>query len=65
VCIGEATVQNLWTIKSILRGFHLVSGLNVNFWKSSLMGVNVRLEFVESACLFLNCRQDIAVADSN
>jgi hypothetical protein len=65
VCIGEATVQNLWTIKSILRGFHLVSGLNVNFWKSSLMGVNVRLEFVESACLFLNYRQDIAAADSN
>jgi hypothetical protein len=25
VCIGEATVQNLWTIKSIFRGFHLVS----------------------------------------
>ncbi|MCI81328.1 LINE-1 reverse transcriptase like, partial [Trifolium medium] len=29
--LGEATVANLWTIKSILRGFELASGLKVNF----------------------------------
>jgi hypothetical protein len=56
LCIGDASVQNLWTIKSILRGFHMVSGLKVNFGKSCLMGVNVRTEFVELACTFLNCR---------
>jgi hypothetical protein len=38
LCIGEALVQNLWTIKSILRGFHLASGLKVNFGKSCLYG---------------------------
>jgi hypothetical protein len=56
LCIGEASVQNLWTNKSILRGFHMASGLKVNFAKSCLMGVNVRAEFVELACSFLNCR---------
>ncbi|KAK2414852.1 hypothetical protein QL285_037392 [Trifolium repens] len=57
LCIGEASVQNLWTLKSILRGFHMVSGLKVNFWKSCLMGVNTQADFVDLACSFLNCRQ--------
>jgi hypothetical protein len=56
LCIGEASIQNLWTIKAILRGFYLASGLKVNFGKSCLMGVNVRNDFVELACTFLNCR---------
>jgi hypothetical protein len=56
LCIGEASVQNLWTIKFILRGFHMASGLKVNFGKSCLMGVNVRSDFVELACTFLNCK---------
>ncbi|MCH79404.1 LINE-1 reverse transcriptase like [Trifolium medium] len=59
LCIGEASVQNLWTIKAILRGFHMVSGLKVNFWKSCLMGVNVPSEFLDLACSFLNCRQGV------
>jgi hypothetical protein len=56
LCIGEASVQNLWVLKSILCGFHLASGLRINFGKSCLMGVNVRGEFLELACSFLNCR---------
>jgi hypothetical protein len=31
LCVGEATVDNLWTLKAILRGFEMVSGLKVNF----------------------------------
>jgi hypothetical protein len=31
LCIGEASVNNLWTLKAILRGFELMSGLKVNF----------------------------------
>ncbi|MCI21988.1 RNA-directed DNA polymerase (Reverse transcriptase), partial [Trifolium medium] len=27
LCIGEASVENLWTLKAILRGFELASGL--------------------------------------
>jgi hypothetical protein len=39
ICVGEATLENVWTLKAILRGFELCSGLKVNFWKSCLMGV--------------------------
>jgi hypothetical protein len=49
LCIGEASLENLWTLKAILRGFELVSGLKVNFWKSSIMGVNVPLDFMRLA----------------
>jgi hypothetical protein len=55
LCIGEASVENLWSLKAILRGFERASGLKVNFWKSSLMGVNVDNEFMEMASNFLNC----------
>jgi hypothetical protein len=55
LCIGDASVDNLWSLKAILRGFELASGLKVNFWKSCLIGVNVSNEFMESACNFLNC----------
>jgi hypothetical protein len=43
LCISEPTIKNLWTLKAIFRGFEMVFGLKVNFWKSSLMGVNVSL----------------------
>jgi hypothetical protein len=47
VFIGKATVENLWTMKAVLRGFELVSGLKVNFWKSCVMdlGRGRRWEF--------------------
>jgi hypothetical protein len=54
--IGEATTENLWVMKAILRGFEMVSGLKVNFWKSNIMGVNVPHEFMTVASTFLNCR---------
>lgn len=54
--IGEATVANLWTLKAILRSFELVSGLKVNFTKSSVMGVNVSSDFLGVAERFLHCR---------
>jgi hypothetical protein len=57
LCIGEASVENLWMLKAILRGFEMVSGLNVNFHKSCLIGINVPSDFMDMACSFLNCRQ--------
>jgi hypothetical protein len=54
--IGEASVDNLWALKAILRGFEMASGLKVNFWKSDLIGINVSPTFLEMACTFLNCR---------
>jgi hypothetical protein len=56
LCIGEATTENLWALKAILRGFEMVSGLKVNFWKSNIMGVNVSQDFLLLASTFLNCR---------
>jgi hypothetical protein len=56
LCIEEASISNLWSLKAILRGFEMVSGLKVNFWKSSLMDVNVSLDFLKVASVFLNCR---------
>jgi len=50
-------VENLWAMQSILRGFGMVSGLKINFLKSSLIEVNVREDFMEMACNFLNCSE--------
>jgi len=57
LCIGLLTVDNLWTLKAVLRGFEMASGLKVNFYKSSLIGVNVPRDFMEAACRFLHCRE--------
>ncbi|WJX66076.1 hypothetical protein P8452_50669 [Trifolium repens] len=56
LCIGEATIDNLWVLKATLRGFELASGLKVNFWKSCVIGVNVSEDFLGMASQFLNCR---------
>jgi hypothetical protein len=40
----------------VLRGFELISGLKVNFWKSCVMGVNLSEDFLGMASNFLNCR---------
>jgi hypothetical protein len=57
ICIGEASLNNLWSLKAILRGFELCSGLKVNFWKSCLMRINVPPLFMEMAYDFLNGKQ--------
>lgn len=47
--IGGGGWKNLWIIKSILRGFELVSILSVNFYKSRLIGINVSNHFLDAA----------------
>jgi hypothetical protein len=44
--IGEACVENGWSMKTILRWFKLMFGLKVNFSKSRLLGVNVNDDFL-------------------
>jgi hypothetical protein len=56
VFIGEACFENIWTLKAILRHYELISGLKVNFFKSSLLGINVEESFLEGAATFLNCK---------
>jgi hypothetical protein len=57
LCIGKATVANLWTLKALLKAFELASGLKVNYFKSCLIGINVPRDFLEMACNFLNCTE--------
>ncbi|CAL5184247.1 unnamed protein product [Lathyrus oleraceus] len=52
--VGESNWTNLWCIRVLLRGFKIVSGLRVNFFKSSICGVNLNLEFLEAASVFLH-----------
>jgi hypothetical protein len=33
--IGEASMENLWSLKAILRSFELASGLKVNFLRAA------------------------------
>lgn len=54
--VGEATPENLWAMKAILRCFELVSGLKVNFHKSRVMGINMVEQRRHDAALFLNCK---------
>jgi len=50
-------MENLWTLKALLKGFEMASGLKVNFYKSCLLGINVDPVFMGMACNFLNCNQ--------
>ncbi|XP_019435175.1 PREDICTED: uncharacterized protein LOC109341686 [Lupinus angustifolius] len=47
---------NFWTIKAILNCFELVSGLKVNFQKSSMMGFSVSSSILEAAAAFIHCK---------
>lgn len=57
LCIGKPTVENLWAMKALLRGLEMVLGLKINFFKSSLIGINVASDFMDLACNFLNCNE--------
>jgi hypothetical protein len=47
--------MNLWTIKTVLRSFEIVSGLKVNFFKSKLYGKNLDERFLRASSSFLHC----------
>lgn len=44
--------------KSIFRGFDLISGLKVNFFKRNFFSVNVKEEFMAGPSQFLCCYSD-------
>ncbi|GAU48536.1 hypothetical protein TSUD_282880 [Trifolium subterraneum] len=58
ILLGDCSWDNVRTMKSILRGFELVSGLKVNFVKSKLYGINVDANFLAAAASFLDCSFD-------
>lgn len=55
ILICEASWENLWSVKTILRSFELASGLRVNFSKSNIFGTNLQDNFLSAASHFLSC----------
>ena len=51
----EDSFSNVFTVKTILRCFELVSGLKINFHKSKLAGINVDRFTLETYAKTLNC----------
>jgi hypothetical protein len=58
ILVGGGSWANVWTIKTILRGFELVSRMKINFVKSKLYRINVNESFLEAASNFLLCKAD-------
>lgn len=48
IILAEGDTPNLWSIKFILRGFELMYGLKVNFYKSNIYDVNVEDWFLNA-----------------
>jgi len=53
----EDSFSNVVTLKAILRGFELASGLKINFHKSKLAGINVHRNSILCYTKTLNCAQ--------
>ncbi|XP_058776310.1 uncharacterized protein LOC131650623 [Vicia villosa] len=58
VTLAEGDTTNLWSMKVILRGFEMMSGLRVNFNKSNIYGVNVCDGYLDATSTFLACKVD-------
>ena len=53
----ENSYANIVTLKAILRGFELASGLKINFHKSKIADINVPQRDLECYAKTLNCDQ--------
>ncbi|XP_058752440.1 uncharacterized protein LOC131625610 [Vicia villosa] len=58
VLLCDGSSNNLWSIKAILRGFRISSGLKVNFCKIRLYGVHVSDWLLSATSYFLVCGID-------
>lgn len=56
--LGDGTLNYLWEIKAVLRGFELVSRLGINYHQSKLIGININWNFLAVAASFLSCRTE-------
>jgi len=57
VFLCEDSYPNVVTLKAILRGFEVASGLKINFYKSKLAGINVSRHNMACYTKTLNCAQ--------
>ncbi|KAK1422577.1 hypothetical protein QVD17_17860 [Tagetes erecta] len=56
IILGEWSKSNFMNLIRILRCFHLASGLEVNSNKSSLLGINIQTNLVESLASCVHCK---------
>ena len=56
IFFGEATLQNVRVIESILRCFELASGLKINYAKSCFRAMGKSDQWRKEAAEYLNCR---------
>lgn len=56
IFFGEASMQNVKTIKSILRAFEMASGLKINYAKSCFGAMGQSEQWKMQAASYLNCR---------
>lgn len=54
--MGEPIIQNVLTLKCILKCFELASGLKVNFLKSCCVGISVTEGELQMFASILNCK---------
>lgn len=59
ILLEKGTSNNLWSLKTIFRGFELVSGVCMNFHKSKLLGINLHEDFLDAASVFLSFHNSI------
>ncbi|XP_058766609.1 uncharacterized protein LOC131640215 [Vicia villosa] len=64
IILAEGDIANLWSMKSILRVFELMSGLRLNFHKSNIYGINVG-EWVGDSPRKLSMWRDLILALKN
>ncbi|KAL5184207.1 hypothetical protein HKD37_17G047952 [Glycine soja] len=57
IFFGEATLENVQVLKAILRTFEVVSGLKINFAKSSFGAFGKDDQWRQMAANYLNCSQ--------
>lgn len=48
--------KHVWSLKSVLQEFELVLDLDINYFKSNLIGFNLNMNFMRTASNFLSCR---------
>ncbi|XP_058783674.1 uncharacterized protein LOC131658394 [Vicia villosa] len=55
IILSDGKENNLWGLKSILRGFELMAGLKINFSKSNIYGINLSDANLQMSYSFMSC----------
>ncbi|XP_058726606.1 uncharacterized protein LOC131597964 [Vicia villosa] len=59
--VGDGSWRHGWAVKAVLRAFEIVSGLDINYHKSKLIGINSNCYFLEAVSHLFSSRME----DSN